>query len=296
MQIKSIQQYIDLIEELQKRYIWERPSPTKMIDLGTKRNPHFIYRGHSNQSYALIPGIFRMRKCQSGEYRSEFSQDEQRILTNFISESYKYIHDVDTDDLLSWLEIAQHFGVPTRLLDFTENPLVALYFACASNPDKDAEVCIVNEPAFNKVFYEDQSELVTSLGARIIVEKIINDEIRIQTDCPHDDDKRYFQYPFIYKPYYKQERMNMQASVFMLWAGKHEKLTSFFKPEHYMKNIEDVNNQDVGALYLVQIASNDKKAILQQLDMCGINEKFIYPGVDGVGRFIRKKYTNPNIS
>ena len=111
----------------------------------TVYRPHFIYRGHSSCQYKLLPAIFRWHDLPQGVSVSAYSQLEFNILEDFISEACFFVRDVPVDDVISWLEIAQHFGVPTRLLDFTENPLVALYFACIGSPEKDACVWIIND-------------------------------------------------------------------------------------------------------------------------------------------------------
>ncbi|WP_455958613.1 hypothetical protein [Anaerotignum lactatifermentans] len=116
------------------------------------------------------------------------------------------------------------------------------------------------------------------------------DEVMQQNYLSHDD-PRYIQYPWIYKPYYIEERMNMQSSVFMLWGAQRQELTHFMKTEHWMSNEVDPENKETGIIAHILIPGNKKAEIIEQLNLCGVNEKFIYPGLDGVGRFIKKKYS-----
>ena len=67
------------------------------------------------------------------------------ILENFIQDASAYILQYDTNNYIRWLELAQHYGVPTRLLDWTENALIALYFACESNKNCDAVVWMLHK-------------------------------------------------------------------------------------------------------------------------------------------------------
>lgn len=62
---------------------------------------------------------------------------EYEILSRIIKEASAYIANVLREDYLLWMEYVQHFGVPTRLLDFSSNPLVALYFCCKNKPEID---------------------------------------------------------------------------------------------------------------------------------------------------------------
>ena len=86
--------------------------------------------------------------------------------------------------------------------------------------------------------------------------------------------------------------MNLQSSIFMLWGANRRKLTDFMEPRFYMTDKDQVENKDTGVIGNILIPSNKKHEILEQLNLCGINEKFIYPGLDGVGRYIKKKYSS----
>ena len=290
MEISSVQQYLDVIESLKSNYTYSvNIAPCPMFGQQTY-TPRLIYRGHGNHAgYKLIPGIFRWKQISYGHYSSEYSQLEHNILYDFITEACRFMPSISVDNIPEWLEVAQHFGVPTRLLDFTQNPLVALYFACSDLQNVEASVCIINETAYNKVFFGENA-VVSAVKSQYYVSKIIMDEVVQQNYLSHDD-PQYIQYPWLYKPYYLEERMNMQSSVFMLWGAQRQELTYFMQSEYWMSNENNPPNKETGIIAHILIPGNKKAEIIEQLNLCGINEKFIYPGLDGVGRFIKKKYS-----
>lgn len=291
MEISSVREYLKIIEQLEVNYTYQKQlAPNAMFGNQTY-TPHFIYRGHSNhKEYKLVPGIFREREISPGHTTTEYSQLELNILNDFISEACRFIKDIPTEDITAWLEIAQHFGVPTRLLDFTENPLVALYFACIGNPEKDAAVWIINEPVYNKKFFYE-SLLVLAVKSKQMVSKIISEEIvYLDYQVQHNNNPNYIQWPWIYKPYYREERMNLQSSIFMIWGAHRSPLTEIIAQNEFMV-AENVTNQECGIICSIDIPANCKRELINQLNLCGINEKFIYPGMDGIGRYINQKYS-----
>lgn len=291
MKVHSVQEYLNTIEKLKHNYTYSArlyPNPLFGEQIYT---PRFIFRGHGDHAnYGLLPGVLRWRSTATGGMMSEYSQMEHNILKDFISEACRYLTSIPTNDIPAWLEMAQHFGVPTRLLDFTQNPLVALYFACEDRQDKEGSVWVINEPAYNDLFFNIKSVVDSTLSENTII-KVVSDEIVYRDNNQHTD-LNYIQWPWIYKPQYHEERMNAQASVFMLWGANRSPLTQFVRPEHYMTDSDTVENQQTGVIGAILIPAEKKKEILAQLDLCGINEKFIYPGLDGVGRYIKKKYSS----
>lgn len=291
MEIHSIQEYIDIIEKLKKNYTYSAPISGNPLFGYQTLTPKFIYRGHGNhKEYDLLPGIFRWRNVSEGYSTTEYSQMEYNVLTDFISEACRFIKDVPSGDIPAWLEIAQHFGVPTRLLDFTQNPLVALYFACSDLQNTQASVWIINEPVYNSIFF-GELPIVQAAKSQFFVSKIVTDEIVQQDYLQHNNDN-YIQYPWIYKPYYREERMELQSSIFMLWGANRQKLTDFMQPNFYMSTSDSIENAATGVIGSILIPGDKKQNIMKQLNLCGINEKFIYPGLDGVGRYIKQKYSS----
>ncbi|MDD5216238.1 MAG: FRG domain-containing protein, partial [Methylococcales bacterium] len=94
---------------------------------------HFIhskeelwFRGQANYEHKLIPALFREQ------------YDEARMYEEFIRRFPE--HSNNHRDIFEWLTLMQHYGLPTRLLDWTTNLLVALFFCCNDEKDKDGAI------------------------------------------------------------------------------------------------------------------------------------------------------------
>jgi hypothetical protein len=98
------------------------------------------FRGHSDSSFELLPSVFRRSgKNQDGPYHNEVA-----LLKEFVRRHPQAKH--EHSSTLELLTYAQHYGLPTRLLDWTENLLVAIYFACNEFPDVDGELFLRLSP------------------------------------------------------------------------------------------------------------------------------------------------------
>lgn len=113
-----------------KNIIWIESVIDLLIGIKKSNLIDFFFRGHSNSDWDLTPTIGRSH-CQS-KYYLKWVDLEDDLLEEFQKFSRPYL-DCDPKYKYEWLVIAQHHGLPTRILDWTTNPLKALYFT-VENP------------------------------------------------------------------------------------------------------------------------------------------------------------------
>ena len=101
--------------------------------------PEWVFRGHSDRAWKLRPKVGREDVLAIVWDEAA----ERGLFAEFKRRARQFESGVEFSDW-DWLALAQHYGLPTRLLDWTQNPLVATYFAVASQPSETtAEVVAV---------------------------------------------------------------------------------------------------------------------------------------------------------
>jgi len=106
-----------------------------------RKSSNIKYRGQSKKEWQLIP--------KAG--RPPFNlRDDQNLFGQWKRRAIAYI-DKENHTEWEWLAIAQHTGVPTRLLDWTHNPLVAIFFACIENLESDGSLFIYKPKALYNI-------------------------------------------------------------------------------------------------------------------------------------------------
>lgn len=246
-----------------------------------------FYRGHSNKKkYKLEPSLFR--KDEEGNY---LYRDNEHILYRelLVSNSADFQSDVYTLDSLVRM---QHYSLPTRLLDITSNPLIALYFACKSAIDEDGEVIVFSMNRKNiKYFDSDLASCIANL-ARLpqsekesikFEEEGFNEQPPIRRLLHFIREEKPFFEPIIIpddlrkivcvKGKQSNDRISSQSGAFLLFG-----LDAVFDEEGTTE------------IKVSRITVTNKKAILKELDLLNINESTVFPYIENSAKYVADKF------
>ena len=280
--ISKLSEFLNAIERLKTYY------PNQII-VHNPTSLSFLYRGHASKEYELLPGLFRKQQDVFNDerhienYRYLAFGKEIDILKSFIHEASNYIQ-LSATDYSHWAEYAQHYSVPTRFLDWSRNPLVALYFACRDQKEKDGKVWLLHARNYDKA-YPEKTAAIMDISRKEILDKLIRGE-----KCCN--------YPMLYTPFYVDPRMSAQSSYFMVWGATENRFEEIFSDEKYHMRLPEIdsNERSYGQheqeafLFSFLIYADRKQPLLRELDMVGINEKTLFPGLDGIGKYVERKY------
>lgn len=167
-----------------------------------------VYRGHASIEWDLKPSIGR----------KNYSMDiEKKVFLKFKMQYFSYTKERPMTDM-ELLFLAQHYGLPTRLLDWTYNPMIALYFACESNTDKDGCIYAVSLREFYVVDTDRDNNAPETMNQIISMEK-----------------SRYV------VPKYTDNRYKNQKALFLLCSKPEKKFTSI----KYMYRIKKESKEQI---------------------------------------------------
>ena len=247
--IKSLPEFIELVAEIETRW-----SP--------KEEPWGLwYRGHRKAYWTLLPKLYRDSKSRDREEDDEIRED-------FIKRAPS-LTDRKPENSWEWYFLMQHYGAPTRLLDWTEGALIALYFAVRENRGyHDAAVLMLDPWWLNKRVVR-VAEVIPP-GSPGVSEK---DKKRYRPWLPDqfDSTKLRRELPVAIYPNYIDRRIVAQRSCFTIHGSRRASLEELFrkKEDHLAK---------------VVIPSYAVAKIVRQLEIAGITEATVFPDLEGLGR------------
>lgn len=253
-----------------------------------------FYRGQGNWEYDLEPGIYRKDK-------KNILKQESIYIREIVSMYPQYFR--DCKNALDYLSVLQHNGFPTRLLDFTENPLVALYMACCSEKDTHADVIELKVANENIKFYDSDTVSVLSNIAWFDDDfKYDKNETKQQFNKNIDrfihqirSEKPYFRAEIepkdlsrilFVKSKHNFERISQQSGLFALFGIEKSKLK---RPEiEIMEGIEEITH------YI--IPTSLKRKIVDELDYLGINQASLYCDLGNISQHYIKKFSADKVN
>lgn len=117
------------------------------------KSDNLWFRGHESSKWKLIPSVYRGALQKNPDIRKTISV-ERNLFVRFQNAAYSRASRLpDQKDVSKWLCLMRHYGLPTRLLDWSKSPLIAAFFACREMPFKTPTIWVLNPLAIN-TFYE----------------------------------------------------------------------------------------------------------------------------------------------
>jgi hypothetical protein len=218
-----------------------------------------FYRGQRDSSWGLVPALYRREVAIHGEISLEerYLLAENRMLVHFIDRGALLLPDYARNPVRDRI-IAQHYGVPTQLLDWTLDPLVGIFFAT-------------------------QEGSVASSGAVYFIRPLRE---FIGTDS--------IAFPYIgpvvaIRPPFIDERVKMQKSIFTLQSfGGGERFIPLDSRElKYSGKNEATDQRDqVEFIGRIVIPADKKRQLRFQLLQLGVDSSLLFPGLQGIGERI----------
>jgi len=276
--LKNISQKLKAADEISS--LWFRGEPS--ISYSTVLTPKAFrkYGGPLNEEN-LMKHVFLQAKSIEGNFKAAFLREATSFLIR------------DGIQLNGWNEyyMMQHYGLSTRLLDWSENALIALFFAVENKNDTNDGVVWVlaphtlNEFAIKIISGLSVSHIYTPTGrgnrTDLIENRKLNlDELHrryLELDFVDDEEHKSIKYyPLAIYPPLLDNRMSLQKACFTIFGNEVNGLLSGAEKDNF--------------LIPIIIDTQAKKQIKEELKYIGINYKSVYPDLNGICKAIEDYY------
>ncbi len=233
----------------------------------------YIFRGHANAAWRLESSLERV---VGQKWSKEFAkQIEEYSLSAFKSKFHLYDHEnIRPESKLAWLSIMQHYGVPTRLLDFTESPYVALYFALELyNPQLPTDFAV-----FAIDYTIAMQKSIDYIAAKDADFKETRDSVYDKQDEVFEKTVDRFAYDILWiaEPKQLNVRLDRQAGSFLLSGNSGTKIEDILASQPYT---------DI-CFTKYCIPGNLYEGVFALLRKMNITSKSLYGNLDGLARSI----------
>ena len=262
------------------------------------------FRGQETEFWDIEPSIFR----------DDMLSIEHKLMQIPLQKSPTEFRDLNS--MFDIMTKYQHYGMCTRLLDLTTNPLVALFFACKTHGVEkyDTEDGEVEKEPYGVIYYTDKYypsqakdtgiQIISALASYDlekentlldILEKLNHDQIIDEKTKNHwlenySEFVKIIQSNYMVMPTYTNERLRKQSGVFLLSS-----LFSFNKEYDISKSViskaKGKLKEEFNETYFL-VSGENKESILKELDLYNINEATLFPELEHQLSYI--KYANRN--
>ena len=259
----------------------------------------FYYRGHYKTDYKLTPSVFREGNWDKEDYYYH------EIMVR-CPERFQFLTHLDK------LVLMQHYDCPTRLLDVTSNPLIALYFSCKNfgckecSDSREGTVYVFTKFAEEVVYSDSDKALMLSCLAKFCLEdknrlrclcldNLPNGKFPQATNGRYKDDiiERFYYEVTTEVPAFKREikPIDLLQPLFVQpnkSNGRILKQDGAFILSGLSENSEQARNKIENISYIALHIKNQKE-ILRELEQLEIHEASLFPEVDKVANYLKEK-------
>ena len=234
----------------------------------------FLFRGLSNKKHDLKTTLMRL----GGPY----DRLEPHLLRNF----KKYAQNLATEQgsVWNWLSLAQHHGLPTRLLDWTYSPLVAMHFATAdiSKFDVDGLIWKVNYLDVHHYLPQALKDERERVKAYAFDTTMLSAVVQSLEDL---DQASPTEFALFFEPPSLDERIINQFALFSIMSSPTARLDDW---------LIERSEQSKWMAERIIIPASIKWEIRDKLDQSNISERVLFPGLDGISSWLKRNYSPKN--
>ncbi|WPC67508.1 FRG domain-containing protein [Rhodoferax ferrireducens] len=271
---------------------------TEMERFEPEKGYTYFFRGHSRFSHRLVPSIYRDPSWIANE-EVLFKELVLRCPNDFSGQ----------ESTFQSLVKMQHYSLPTRLLDITANPLVAMYFACEQEGQtrESGEVVVFRIPTAEiKYFDSDTVSVLANISRRPSSFELPDADLDREAFNDHTQihyllhevkrEKPYFE-PLILrahlesvvcvKPKLDNARIIKQDGAFLLFGMNGRKTEPASVPMGFLA---------AAASKRLLVEPTKKAFIRKQLESLGLTQATIFPEIDKVAEFIKRTYATPALT
>lgn len=292
--INNLTEFIQKISELNNSTNNYRSTSVSSIN---------FYRGQANSNWELEPKL----------YRENLFKKEGILISEFLRVSP---NEFDNGNYFDKLVKMQHYGLPTRLLDTTQNPLVALFFACYDQNEKSADGSVYffpQLPTFNQdnryvslilkyIFEYSGFQLdIESFKENVLLDSKIHSAHTAKTQTMADILHFLSKVPYMaVLPKLNNPRIVNQDGAFFLFGMKVKEVIKSDNPGTYnriyyeFEKLKYSNEMDKfwKNSQILKIPSDSKSLILNELSAIGISKNKMFPELEYQAEFITNKIKN----